>query len=244
MSVDRATAEVPDLGREGRTWRSGPPGTAPPRRRSAGRRSGPRTRSGSGASIPWARSVAILSRPGVVGSGGRRPVGAPGARSARTRRPGTSGRGSGRRAGCRPPAARGRWPTPAPGRRGRRRRPGSGCPTANDRGVDLGPPHQLGHLGEVVGHPFADPPAGSTVDQDEERGAGHLVVAPGLGGHDDRQTRCGLWPRTSAGISISGPLVTTTSRSPVGQAELVAVAGRPSRTRHRSRTPTTGRPAA
>ena len=46
---------------------------------------------------------------------------------------------------------------------------------------------------------------GAPVDQDEEGRAGNLVVAPGLGGHHHGQPG-GAWAATSAGISMSGSL--------------------------------------
>src|SRR5664280_169111 len=55
-------------------------------------------------------------------------------------------------------------------------------------GVHLRPPDQFGDLAEVVGHTLADAAAARAVDQDDERGARHLVVGPGVARHDHRKT--------------------------------------------------------
>src|SRR5277367_5068843 len=54
--------------------------------------------------------------------------------------------------------------------------------------VVLGPPDQLGQLSHLAGHALADLATRGAVDQDEEGGAGYLVVEPGSGRHHDRHT--------------------------------------------------------
>ena len=110
-------------------------------------------------------------------------------------------------------------------------------------GVDLGAPHQVGDLTELVGHTFTDPPAGWTVDEDEERGARDFVVAPGLRGHDHGKSRSGLGGHFTGDLHLR-TLGDDHQPDVAGKAELVRLTKVPSRSRHRSSTPTTGRRGA
>ncbi len=82
------------------------------------------------------------------------------------------------------------------------------------------------------GAPLADPPAPDAVDEHEEGRTGHLVLAPGLGRHDDRAAPAAPSERTSACISSSGPLVTTTIRTPSPARADPAGASRPKSPAH------------